>query len=108
MKKISQRLQRFTKEDLVRAAAVYAVIVFLLVFLVFPLATLFVKAFQDKDGVFIGLAHFAEYFTSKSMLVSIQNTFVISISSTVISVTLAFFYAYALSRKNVPAKSFFR
>ena len=93
MKKISQRLQRFTKEDLVRAAAVYAVIVFLLVFLVFPLATLFVKAFQDKDGVFIGLAHFAEYFTSKSMLVSIRNTFVISLSSTVISVTLAFFYA---------------
>ena len=108
MKKISQRLQRFTKEDLVRAAAVYAVIVFLLVFLVFPLATLFVKAFQDKDGVFVGLAHFAEYFTSRSMVYSISNTFVISIWSTVISVTLAFFYAYALSRKNVPAKSFFR
>ena len=76
--------------------------------LVFPLATLFVKAFQDKDGVFVGLAHFAEYFTSRSMVYSISNTFVISIWSTVISVTLAFFYAYALSRKNVPAKSFFR
>lgn len=108
MKKIKERLQRFTKEDFVRAAAIYAVIIFLLVFLVCPLATLFVKAFQDKDGVFVGLAQFREYFTSSAMVYAISNTFVVAISSTVISVTLAFFFAYALSRKNVPCKSFFR
>ena len=108
MNKIRERLQRFTKEDFVRAAAIYAVVVFLLVFLVCPLATLFVKAFQDKDGLFVGLAQFREYFTSRAMVYSIGNTFVVSIWSTVVSVTLAFFFAYALSRKNVPCKSFFR
>lgn len=108
MEKIRERLQRFTKEDFVRAAAIYAVIIFLLVFLVCPLATLFVKAFQDKEGAFIGLAQFREYFTSKAMVYAISNTFFVAVSSTLISVTLAFFFAYALSRKNVPCKRFFR
>lgn len=108
MDKIRERLQRCTKEDFVRAAAIYAVVVFLLIFLVCPLATLFVKAFQDKDGLFVGLAQFRDYFTSRAMVYSIGNTFVVAIWSTVISVTLAFFFAYALSRKNVPCKSFFR
>ena len=108
MNKIRERLQRVTKEDFVRGAAIYAVVVFLLVFLVCPLATLFVKAFQDKDGLFVGLAQFREYFTSRAMVYSIGNTFVVAIWSTVISVTLAFFFAYALSRKNVPCRSFFR
>ncbi|OUP84426.1 phosphonate ABC transporter permease [Lachnoclostridium sp. An169] len=108
MNKIRERLQRVTKEDFVRGAAIYAVVVFLLVFLVCPLATLFVKAFQDKDGLFVGLAQFREYFTSRAMVYSIGNTFVVAIWSTVISVALAFFFAYALSRKNVPCRSFFR
>lgn len=108
MNKIRERLQRVTKEDFVRGAAIYAVVVFLLVFLICPLATLFVKAFQDKDGLFVGLAQFREYFTSRAMVYSIGNTFVVAIWSTVISVALAFFFAYALSRKNVPCRSFFR
>ena len=108
MKKRNNWLRRFSKEDFVRAAAIYGIIVFLFVFLACPLVTLFVKAFQDKDGFFVGLAQFREYFTSKAMVYSISNTFVISISSTVISVLLAFVFSYSLSRKNVPFKSFFR
>lgn len=102
------RQWRFNRESIVRFLAIYAVIIFLLIFLVGPLITLFVKAFQDDDGMFVGLAHFAEYFSSKALLYSIGHTLEIALWSTLISVTLAFFYAYALSRKQVPCKTFFR
>lgn len=108
MRKIKERIQRCTKEEIVRFIAIYAVVVFLVLFLVCPLCTLFIKAFQDKDGVFVGLAQFAKYFSSKAMVYAISNTFFIAIVSTLIAVTLAFIFAYALSRKNVPCKSFFR
>lgn len=103
-----RKRKRLTTENIVRILAIYAVVAFLVLFLVFPLCTLFVKAFQDKDGVFVGLAQFAEYFGSKAMVYSISHTFVVAIMSTLIAVTLAFIFAYSLSRKNVPCKSFFR
>lgn len=73
-----------------------------------PLCTLFAKAFQYKDGSFAGLAQFIKYFSSNAMVYSISNTFFIAIVSTLIAVTLAFLFAYSLSRKNVPMKGFFR
>ena len=108
MRKIKERIQRCTKEEIVRFIAIYAVVVFLVLFLVCPLCTLFIKAFQDKNDVFVGMAQFAKYFSSKAMVYAISNTFFIAIVSTLIAVTLAFIFAYALSRKNVPCKSFFR
>lgn len=108
MNRVKEKIQRCTREDVVRFIAIYAVAVFLILFLVCPLCTLFMKAFQDKSGTFVGLSQFAEYFSSRAMVYSISNTFFVAIVSTLISVTLAFFFSYALSRKNVPFKGFFR
>lgn len=108
MQNLKERIRRFTKEDYLKCLAIYSVAAFLIVFLVLPLGTLFMKAFQDQEGAFAGLTHFATYFESKTLIHSISNTFFIAITSTVISVTLAFFFSYALTRKNVPAKGFFR
>lgn len=106
VKNIARR--RLNKESFVRFSAIYAVIIFLLIFLVGPLFVLFVKAFQDENGAFVGLSQFAEYFSSRALVASIAHTLEISLWSTLISVTLAFCYAYALSRKRVPCKAFFR
>lgn len=108
MTKIKKRLAGFTKEDFVKCIMIYAVTIFLLCFLVLPLCTLFVKAFQNKEGMFVGLQQFKAYFGNKTLLRSVSNTFFIATVSTVISVTFAFFFSYALSRKNVPFKGFFR
>ena len=108
MEKIKQKIMHCTKEDVIRAIAIYAVVVFLFVFLVCPLCTLFVKAFQNKEGAFVGFAQFIKYFQSKSLIQSVSHTFFIAIMSTIISVTLAFFFSYALSRKNVPCKRLFQ
>lgn len=108
MEHIKAKIRGGTKEDIVRVILIYCVVLFLVLFLVLPLCTLFMKAFQDKDGAFVGLSQFVKYFQSRSMVYSISHTFFIAIVSTVISVTLAFFFSYALSRKNVPCKGFFR
>lgn len=108
MIKTKKRFTGFTREDFVKCIMIYAVTLFLLCFLVLPLCTLFTKAFQDKDGVFVGLKQFFAYFTNETLIQSISNTFFIATVSTVISVTLAFFFSYALSRKNIPFKGFFR
>lgn len=108
MTKIKERVSRYTKEDFIKCMMIYAVVLFLVCFLVLPLCTLFVKAFQDKEGAFVGLQQFRTYFQSRNLISSVSNTFFIATVSTVISVTLAFFFSYSLSRKNVPFKAFFR
>lgn len=108
MEKLKEKLSRITVEDFLKGVAIYAVAIFLLLFLVFPLCTLFIKAFQDKTGAFTGLTHFIQYFQSKTLIYSVSNTFFIAIVSTIISVGTAFIFSYALTRKNVPFKGFFR
>lgn len=108
MTKVKERLSGVTKEDIVKCIMIYAVVLFLTCFLVLPLCTLFTKAFQNKEGMFVGMQQFAAYFQNKNLIRSISNTFFIAVVSTVISVTLAFFFSYSLSRKNVPFKNFFR
>ena len=108
MSMIREKLEQITREDIMRFVALYSVAAFLVLFLVCPLCILFAKAFQYKDGSFAGFTQFIKYFSSNAMVYSISNTFFIAIASTIIAVTLAFLFAYSLSRKNVPMKGFFR
>ncbi|MDR0491500.1 MAG: ABC transporter permease subunit, partial [Oscillospiraceae bacterium] len=81
-----------------------AVLFALIVFLVFPLCALFIKAFQDKSGDFVWFEQFTKYLSSPGMVRSLLNTVYVSGISTVISVSAAFAFAYCLSRRRVPGK----
>ena len=76
--------------------------------LVLPLATMLVKSFQDSRGAFIGLANFASYVSTPALVGSVYNTLFIAVVVTILTVTMAFLYAYALSRTCMPGKGFFR
>lgn len=76
--------------------------------LVFPLATLFARAFQGPDGGFVGLAHFAAYIGTPSLLVSAWNSVWTAALTTVIVLPIAFFFAYGLARSRIPARGLFR
>jgi iron(III) transport system permease protein len=80
----------------------------LVLFLLAPLAAILVKSVQDRSGAFVGLAQFAEYFRSASQLESAANTLVVAIMVTLITLPLAFTFAYALTRSCMPAKGLFR
>ena len=55
-----------------------------------------------------GLANFRTYFSTPALFQSIQNSLLIAIISTLITVTLAFGFAYALCRSCMPFKGAFR
>ena len=80
----------------------------LALFLIGPLLMIFVKSVQDKDGVFVGLLHFREYFSTPALQRSISNTLWVASAVTFITVPLAFAYAYALTRSCMPGKTLFR
>ncbi|MDJ0955663.1 MAG: putative 2-aminoethylphosphonate ABC transporter permease subunit, partial [Arenicellales bacterium] len=81
---------------------------YLLVALAFPLYAMLSKSFQNDDGVFIGLANYAEYFGTPALSYSINNSIFIAVITTCITVVLAFTLAYALTRSCMPFKGFFK
>jgi len=80
----------------------------LALFLFAPLFMILVKSVQDKDGAFVGLLQFREYFATPSLRQSIVNTLVVAVIVTGVTVPLAFAYAYALTRSCMPWRGFFR
>src|SRR5689334_2833361 len=72
--------------------------------LVLPLGTLLLRAFEDRDGHFAGLANFIAYATTPALLASAWNSFWTAAVTTVLVVPLAFLYAYALTRAGIPLK----
>src|SRR5437763_5190062 len=80
----------------------------LALFLFAPLFMILVKSVQDKDGAFVGLLQFQQYFETPVLRQSILNTMWIAVAVTGITVPLAFTYAYALTRSCMPWRGFFR
>ncbi|HEY9576806.1 MAG TPA: putative 2-aminoethylphosphonate ABC transporter permease subunit [Pseudobacillus sp.] len=100
--------QRDGKNEWLQRLLLLGLIGTFLLLLIFPLYQLFVQAFYSKDGSFVGLANFTQYFSSPTLVQSFKNTIFISSATTLISVTLAFIYAYALVRSAIPGKGFFK
>src|SRR5205809_4830423 len=80
----------------------------LILFLFAPLFMILVKSVQDKDGAFVGLLQFQQYFETPALRQSIVNTLWIATAVTGVTVPLAFMYAYALTRSCIPWHGFSR
>ncbi|HXH81639.1 MAG TPA: putative 2-aminoethylphosphonate ABC transporter permease subunit, partial [Candidatus Tectomicrobia bacterium] len=86
--------------------ALYAL--FLALFLALPMGEVVWRSLLDNDGRFVGLANYARYFRTPAIAASITNSLVVSAVTMVVTVTLAFGYAYALTRVRVPGRAVFR
>ena len=80
----------------------------LVVAVVLPLASMFIKSVQDKDGVFVGGANFAAYFSTPALFYSIYNSLSVAVITTLVVISVGFVYAYALTRTCMPWKPLFR
>jgi iron(III) transport system permease protein len=100
--------QRAHWTDRIAHAVLALVVMALVVFLALPLATILLKAVENGDGHFVGLANFASYLRTPALLQSFVNSFSVSLLVTIVTVPLAFGFAYALTRSCVPAKGTFR
>ncbi len=107
---ISDRLvrHRLGREDVVRWALVLAFAAILYLFLLYPLASVLWRSLLDNSGRFIGLANYARYFGTPVIAASITNSLLVSVASMLITVALAFGFAYALTRTRMALKGMFR
>ena len=99
---------KVSNEDWIMRGVLVAIGLYLIVAIVLPLYTLLSKSVLDKDGNYIGLANFTEFFASPALSQSVENSLTIASISTVIVVSLAFVYAYALTRSRMRFKSLFK
>ncbi|WP_149535461.1 putative 2-aminoethylphosphonate ABC transporter permease subunit [Siccirubricoccus phaeus] len=76
--------------------------------LALPLLLLLLRAFETPAGGFAGLANFAAYAATPSLLAAAWNSIWTAGLTTLLMLPLAFFYAYALTRACIPARPFFR
>ncbi len=97
-----------SRDDLIQGAGLVVLALGLVGAVFLPLYAMLSKSFEDAEGTFIGLANYIEYFNTPSLVISAQHTITIGIVTTVIVVTLAFVYAYALTRSCMPFKGLFR
>ena len=99
---------QISRDDWIMRSIMVVIGVFLLVAVMLPLYTMMSKSVEDKDGGFIGLANFSEYFSTPALFNSAFNSLSISITTTIIILIVAFIYAYALTRTCMPFKWFFK
>ncbi len=99
---------RLGRDGMISLSMLALVAAYLALTVVIPLYALLRKSVQDKDGAFIGIANFERYFADPALAESIGNTFTVSIIGTVITIALAFIYAYALQRSCMPGRGLFK
>jgi iron(III) transport system permease protein len=99
--------QRFA-EALAARGGIALVFCALFVFLTVPLATLFVRSVENRAGDFVGFANFAQYFASPAFARSAGNTLTFAALTTLLTVPIAFAFAYAIQRTCIPWKAAWR
>lgn len=106
-----QRLYRlrnaFSRDNLILGIVLGGVAIIMALFVLAPLGAMLQKSVLDRDGNFVGMANFAEYFASPALWLSLQNTMAIGLTVTIAVGLLAFGYAYALTRSCMPFKGLF-
>jgi iron(III) transport system permease protein len=99
---------RLHGEAVLRAVLIGLFAVFLVLFVLYPMLHVLARSVQANDGRMVGLANYARYFSTPAIAASITNSLAVSASTTVVTVGLAFVYAYALTRTTMPLRGLFR
>ncbi|MBL4238656.1 putative 2-aminoethylphosphonate ABC transporter permease subunit [Vibrio fluvialis] len=100
--------QRISRDNLILGVTLTALLLFMWLFILMPLWAMLVKSVQNRAGEYVGLANFATYFSTNALWQSMGNTFTVGVLVTAVVSTLAFGYAYALSRSCMPMKGLFQ
>lgn len=94
---------RWSRDEIIARAVLLAVMGVLFIFLIAPLFTILVNAVEDRQGHFVGLTHFITYFQTPALMQAAWNSVWVSTVVVLISIPVAFVFAYALTRSCMPA-----
>ena len=73
---------KISRDDWMMRGCMVVIGVFLLVSVLLPLYTMMSKSVENKDGDFIGLANYAEYFDTPALFYSAINSLYIAVIGT--------------------------
>jgi iron(III) transport system permease protein len=96
------------KEAVAARGGIVLLAVALLVFLTVPLAMILVRSVEGRGGEFVGLANFMQYTQSAALAQSTRNTLTFAALTTLVTVPLAFIFAYAMQRSCIRFKGLWR
>ncbi|RYY99358.1 MAG: putative 2-aminoethylphosphonate ABC transporter permease subunit [Comamonadaceae bacterium] len=94
--------------DRIAHLVIAGIALLLVAFLALPLLAILSQSVEGRAGEFVGLDNFIAYARTPSLLQSLWNSLWVSAMVTVVTVPLAFGFAYALTRSCMPAKGLFR
>lgn len=100
--------QVLSGEDRLQRALMAFVGVWLLIAVVLPLYQILSRSFLNRAGDFVGLANYIKYFSTPSLSVTLYNSVYVAVISMLITVALAFFFAYAITRTAMSGKGILR
>ena len=90
-------------ERQIKAAFTLMAAVPLFVFVLYPLWAILKKSFIVADGTW-GMDNYVHYFTEPKFVTIINNSFAVSIATTLVTILLAYVFAYAMHRSAIPFK----
>jgi iron(III) transport system permease protein len=96
------------KESIAARGGILLLATALLVFLTVPLAMILVRSVEGRSGEFVGLANFIQYVQSPALAQSTRNTLTFAGLTTLVTVPLAFLFAYAMQRSCIPLRGLWR
>jgi iron(III) transport system permease protein len=103
---IHRRRLKVDSDRLIAATFATIIAVPLILFVLFPLASILKRSFVTPDG--FGLGNYTRYFAELKFHEIIGNSFAVSISATTATIILAYAFAYAMHRSMLPFKNVFR
>ena len=101
------RRRFYAADTVVKGLLLCVSTVMLGVFVAFPIWTILHEGFVLADGSW-GIGNFVEYFGDPRFLVVTWRSLAVSISATLITIVLAYGFAYALARTIIPLKDVWR
>ncbi|MBM9535689.1 ABC transporter permease subunit [Desulfobulbus alkaliphilus] len=93
-------------ETLFKVLLATVIAVPLVVFVLYPLIHILGRSFQTPEG--LGLANYAAVLGTERFLRLVYNSFAVTLTTTVVTVVLAYVFAYAVQRTCLPLKNLLR
>ena len=87
-----------SKDDYLTIFFISIIGIYIFIALAFPMYAILSKSVENKDGIFIGFENYQSYFSNPALVYSIYNSLFISIITMVITISLAFVFAYELTK----------
>jgi iron(III) transport system permease protein len=99
--------RKLAPDEWIARAGLVGLALWLVVTVAMPLWALLSKSFLNRQGEFVGLTNYAEYFSSPALFSSVWHSLLIALVTTALVLPGAFLYAYALTRTCMRGKGLF-